>query len=157
MEFQAALNQLFEREGIGWQLVDSKLIVRGDEAFEAIVKQSVAALLDAGMNTAKGEIHQALQDLSRRPEADLTGAIQHAMAALECVAREKTGDAKATLGQILAKYPNLIPKPLDSAVDKAWGFASEMGRHLREGRNPNRKDVEFVVGIAATAATYLTT
>ncbi len=48
-----------------------------------------------------------------------------------------------------------MPKPLDIAVEKAWGYASEMGRHLQEGRTPERGEVELIVGIAATIATYL--
>jgi hypothetical protein len=30
-----------------------------------------------------------------------------------------------------------------------------MARHIREGRRPERKDVELIVGLAATVATYL--
>jgi hypothetical protein len=98
-------------------------------------------LAKAGRTTARDEIHDALTDLSRRPNPDLTGAIQHGMAALECVARDACGDPKATLGDILKRHPDLIPKPLDTAIDKAWGFASEMGRHIREGREPEGASV----------------
>ena len=155
-EFENSLNEFLAEEGIGWQLTtDSEIVTRGTEAFEAGVHEAVAALEAAGRKTAQGEIHQALADLSRRPEPDLTGAIQHAMAALECVARDAAGDPKATLGDILKRYPDLIPKPLDTAVEKAWGYASEMGRHIREGREPERKEVELIVGLAATVATYL--
>jgi hypothetical protein len=155
-EFQSALNEFFAEQGIGWQLTtDGEIVTRGTEAFEAGVYEAVAALDTAGRTTAQGEIHQALADLSRRPAPDLTGAVQHAMAALECVARDAAGDLKATLGDILKRYPDLIPKPLDTAVDKAWGYASEMGRHIREGREPQRREVELIVGLAATVATYL--
>jgi hypothetical protein len=61
----------------------------------------------------------------------------------------------ATLGDILKRHPALIPKPLDTAVEKAWGYASQMGRHIQEGRKPERKEVELIVGMAATVATYL--
>lgn len=88
-------------------------------------------------------------------EADLTGAIQHAMAALECVARDVCGDEQATLGEIIKRYPGTIPKLLDDLVAKAWGYASEMARHILEGHKPERKDVELIVGLAATVATYL--
>jgi hypothetical protein len=153
--FQAELNQLFEREGIGWQLVDGELRIRGDEAFEANVRAAIAASQLTGKNTAKKEIHQALQDLSRRPTPDLTGAVQHAMAALECVSRDVTGDSNATLGDILKKHVGMIPKPLDTAVEKAWGFASEKGRHIKEGGDPEQKDVELIVRLSATVIAYL--
>jgi hypothetical protein len=77
------------------------------------------------------------------------------MAALECVARDVCGDERATLGEIIKRYPGTIPKPLDDSVAKAWGYASEMARHIREGQRPERKDVELIVGLAATVATYL--
>jgi len=31
-------------------------------------------------------------------------------------------------------------------VEKAWGYASEMGRHGREGRTPELKEVELIAG-----------
>jgi len=61
------------------------------------VKRSV--ILDATL--LKMKIHEALQDLSRRPQPDLTGALQHALAALECLARDVTGENKPTLGQLM--------------------------------------------------------
>lgn len=153
--FQQALNEFFLDEGIGWQLIDGEIVTRGTETFESNVHGAVEALESAGRATARDEIHEALIDLSRRPEADLTGAIQHAMAALECVARDVCGDERATLGEVIKRYPGTIPKPLDESVSKAWGFASETARHIREGRKPERREVELVVGLAATVATYL--
>ena len=94
-------------------------------------------------------------DLSKRPEADLTGALQHALAALECVARDVTGDAKATLGAILGKHKTLLPPPMNEAAVKLWGYASEQGRHLREGRGPSSEEVGLAVHTAAALATYL--
>jgi hypothetical protein len=155
-QFATAINDVFIDDGVGWQLVDGLVVTRGSEVFEESVKRAVAALDARGRATARDEIHEALKDLSRRPEADLTGAIQHSLAALECVYRDVAGNAKPTLGDLLKRYPNLIPPPLDAAVEKAWGYASEMGRHIREGREPERNEVELIVGIAATVATYLT-
>jgi hypothetical protein len=65
------------------------------------------------------------------------------------------GNERATLGEIIKQYPGLIPRPLDESVAKAWGYASEMARHIREGRKPRRKEVELIVGLAATVAVYL--
>lgn len=155
LAFQEALNEFFLDEGIGWQMADGEIITRGTETFESNIHSAVEALGAAQRLTAQHEIHEAIVDLSRRPEADLTGAIQHAMAALECVARHVCGDDRATLGEVIKRYPGVIPKPLDECVAKAWGFASEMARHIREGRNPERKEVELIVGLSATVATYL--
>lgn len=155
-DFENSINDFFSEEGIGWQLSGGEIRTRGPESFEWTVRSAIEELDAAGRVTGSREIHEALRDLSRRPCPDLTGAIHHAMASLECVARAATGDNKATLGDILKKYPGVIPKPLDAAVEKAWGYASQMGRHIQEGCEPDRREVELIVGIAASVATYLT-
>jgi hypothetical protein len=149
------INEYFIEAGVGWRLVDGQLESRGTEDFETSVDTARGALESAGLQTARGEIHEALRDLSRRPDPDLTGAVQHGMAALECTAREVVGDRRATLGEIIKRYPDVLPKPLDDAVTKMWGYASEVGRHIREGHTPERAEAELVVGVSAAACTYL--
>ncbi|HXL80644.1 MAG TPA: hypothetical protein VN951_07180 [Pyrinomonadaceae bacterium] len=153
--FAAEINKIFRKFGIGWQLLSGQLQIRGAESFEAAVSEAKNVLEASGRDTARREIHQALADLSRIPEPDKTGAVQHAMAALECVARDVTGDAKATLGEIIKRNPDLIPVPLDQVVDKAWGFSSEHARHLREGRQLGMDEAQLVVGLSAVLVTYL--
>lgn len=152
--FQHYFNEICGENGIGWQMKNGQVETRGDEGFEFNVAQA-AAILSLTHPTAGAELHEAVRDLSRRPCADVTGAIQHAMAALECTARDVTGETSATLGQILSRVTGLIPRPLDVAVEKAWGYASEMGRHLQEGRTPTRDEAELTVGLVAAVATYL--
>lgn len=66
----------FVREqGIGWQMENGVIAVRGSEAFALATRNSVAAMQDACNLTAANEIHEALTDISRRPTADVTGAI----------------------------------------------------------------------------------
>jgi hypothetical protein len=153
--WQDLINDYFLEAGVGWRMVDGLLESRGPEAFVTVVDAAQNALNEAKLPTARQEIHEALRDLSRRPEPDLTGAIQHAMAALECTAREATGDIRATLGEVLKRYPDLLPKPIDEAASRLWGYASEMARHLREGRAPARPEAELLVGAAAALCTYL--
>ena len=153
--FKTDINSYFREEGIGWQLISGKIEVRGEEGFEVGLNKAHQILDQSGLQTASKEIHEAILDLSRRPNPDITGAIQHCMASLECVAREVSGDQRATLGEILKRSQGLIPKPLDISVEKAWGFASEMGRHLREGRVPSFEEAELVLGLCASISTYL--
>jgi hypothetical protein len=77
------------------------------------------------------------------------------MGALECTAREATGDARATLGEVLRRHSDLLRRPIDEAISKLWGYASEMARHVREGRVPERPEAELLVGTAALLCTYL--
>lgn len=149
------VNEYFVEAGVGWRLMNGQLESRGAEGFQSSVDTARAALESVGLPTSRQEIHEALRDLSRRPDPDVTGAVQHAMAALECTAREAAGDAQATLGEILKRYPDIVPKPLDDAIARMWGYASEMARHVREGRTVARPEAELVVGVAAAACTYL--
>lgn len=153
--FHEEINAFFLQNGIGWQLTNGQIQVRGPEIFEEVTRRAGKVLGATSHPTARSEIHQALVDLSRRPDPDVTGAVQHALAALECVARDACGEPKATLGDILKRHPDLLPRPLDAAVEKAWGYASEHGRHLREGRDPTIEEAELLVGIASVIATYL--
>lgn len=153
--YESKLNRFFERHGIGWQLRGTRIEARGPEAFEAVVAQARMIIDGHGLQTAHRELHEALLDLSRRPQPDVTGAVQHAAAALECVAREVTADPKATLGEILSRYPAVLPPVLSQALAKLWGFASETARHIREGRTPGRGEAQLVVGICAVVAEFL--
>lgn len=153
--FEVKINDLFVEEGIGWQLVDGEIQVRGDEAFERILADSAEALDQPGMTTATSELREAIRDLSRRPKPDLSGATQHAMAALECVARQVSGDEKATLGGVIKKHTDLFPPPVDKAVEKLWGYASEQARHARESRDLAWEEVQLIVGISAVLCSYL--
>lgn len=153
--FSNEINEYFIANGIGWKIVNGLIETRGDEVFETTVKTVVSVLETAKLETAKTEIKEALIDLSRRPTPDITGAIQHSLACLECVAREATGDKKATLGELIKKHPNIVPKPLDIAIEKIWGFTSEQGRHLREGQAPEYLEAELVVELSAAISTYL--
>ena len=155
-EFEDSLNEYFIKRGIGWQLVDSQIEVRGSAPFEAAVQGALDYLDESERETAHKELREALNDLSRRPRADVTGAVQHAVAALECVARDISGDSNATLGRIIKDNPDLLPNPLDQAIEKIWGFASNRGRHLKEGAAPSFEEAELVVTISAAVCGYLT-
>ena len=77
------------------------------------------------------------------------------MTALECTSREAAGDRQSTLGQIITRNRDLFPKPLDSALEKMWGYASETWRHLKEGNTPDRAEAELVVRVSASLSAYL--
>ncbi len=154
-QFAATINRVFIEDGIGWQLIDGKISTRGDDGFEAIVQGAQAQLAASNRPTAAKHIKDALECLSRRPDANSSGAAYHAIGSLECVARDITGDSKATLGEILKRYPGLLPKPLDTALSQVWGYASNEVRHVKEGQDIGRDEAELLVGLAASVATYL--
>lgn len=148
------INRMFRIKGVGWQLVGNRLEIRGSEAFELAIREGQAELARRGNSTAANELHEAILDLSRRPNPEVSGAIQHAMAALECVARDVC-DSKETLGDLLRRNPDLFPKPVDQIVDKAWGYTSNYGRHLIEEKPPAFDEAELVVGLSGVLCRYL--
>jgi hypothetical protein len=153
--FEAHLNDFFRRHGYAWKIVDCRVEIRGPEAVETTVNQALKKLASEDLGTASNELHEALKDLSRKPEPDITGAIQHAGAALECVAKEISGDPKKTFGAILNDNPTMFPKPLDDAAHKIWGFLSNNGRHIAEGVKPEHDVAFLVTGFVAALAAYL--
>ncbi len=106
---ERGFNSLFRERGIGWQMENGVIAVRGSEAFALATRDAVETMRGAETPTAANEIHEALTDISLRPTADATGAIQHAMAALECVARKIDGSTD-TLGRIIGRLT--LPPPL---------------------------------------------
>lgn len=155
-EFLRLTNALFNTEGYAWRLDESgQLEFRGEEAFDAAVSNALLALEEIGSETGRSEIHKALEDLARRPEPDLSGAVQHAMAGLECVANQICGTTGLELGKVVKRAPQRFPPPLNEVIPQLYGFASNTGRHLTEGEEPEFAEAELLVGISATVSTYL--
>lgn len=153
--FARNMNWYFRANGIGWQIVDGKVEVRGAGLLERDLRGALSELEATRRDTAFGELTEAVRDLSRRPDPDLTGAIQHAATAMECVARDVVGNSNATLGDILKRHDRLIPKPLDAGVGKVWGYASDRARHMREGETPSYREAELIVAISSAVIRYL--
>ena len=153
--FEEEINSYFALNGIGWKLENGLIMFRGTDTFETQLRQAEQVLANALLTTANTEIHEAINDLSRMPHADITGAIQHSLACLECVAREAAGGTKQTLGELIKSRRDLVPEPLNSAIEKIWGFSSNQGRNLQEGNAPSFEEAELLVGLSAALSTYL--
>lgn len=58
------LNQAFREKGVGWQLVDGKIEVRGSAAFEQTIKTAVERTQSTKQPSATHELREALNDLA---------------------------------------------------------------------------------------------
>ena len=152
-QYEERINQYFREYGIGWEMRDGRVLIRGSADFSHSTKGAVDSLTLTGRDGAAREVREALRDISRRPEPDVTGAIQHVIAALESTARDVTGKPKSTLGKIVQHLE--LPTPLDKAVDKLWGYASDRARHIREGQTVARSEAELIVSVACAICTFL--
>lgn len=152
-EFKRRLNDFLVEKGIGWELRDGQITHRGSEAFARSTHEVPDRLDESGFRRAANEMREALGDISRRPEPDITGSIQHAMAALEATAREVAGQPNLTLGKLVPLLD--LPAPLDQAVHKLWGYASDRGRHIRELQDVDHSEAELIVAVAGSLCAFL--
>lgn len=160
--FERDINRYFVNTGIGWQLVNGEIVTRGSEAFERTLE--VAGQELAERPTTQARIREAINDLSRRPQPDLSGAVSHAFAAMECIIgdikytpEEIRLDKRHTFGSFLQRHPDLFPsEDLKEGFQYLWRYANNEGsRHGKEGLEPARDEVELIVSLAATLVTYL--
>lgn len=154
-QFSDGLNQFLREQGIGWEMENGKVQYRGLDSFTHAVKGAEKALLSTGRSLAASELAEAVKDISRRPKPDITGAVQHAMAALEATARHVTGQDKPSLGKLISSLD--LKPPLDSALEKLWGYASNEARHGREDSVLRVAEAELIVGISGAVCSFLAT
>jgi hypothetical protein len=154
--FTEAINKALVEQNIGWQLVNGKIVVRGDETFEETIKTAVSVLGQNDKPTAADHLKSAIRALSERPKTNTTGTVSHATNAVECVLGDLTGEA-LTLGKYLDRYPMLFHPALKKALDGVYGYASDAGaRHGKEGVEPSPEEARFAVAICAAVCTLLT-
>jgi hypothetical protein len=155
LSFADLVNQALDEFNLGWRLQGGQIVAMGDDVSRPLLDDAVAALGSHGLPTAQRELQESVRDLSRRPEPDCSGAVQHAMTALEAVARMATSEPNPTFGQLLSRHRDLLKEPLRTGLEKLWGYASEQARHGREGNHVELVEAHAVVSIAAAVVPYL--
>jgi len=125
---------------------------RGSDAHERLLVAASEAMGHPVL-PPQGRARRGDSRLVPPADARLVRRCPHAMASLECTA-ERLLRIRSNPRELM-KRPNLLPKPLDEVVSKAWGYASEHARHGREDRKLDRAEVQLVVGLSAVVATYL--
>lgn len=154
--YERAINAACHANHLGWHMENGHFNVRGTEAEEASLNTTIELLRNSGKVTSASELQKARDDLSRLPKPDLTGAIQHAGAAIECLARDVTNNPKATFGDIIKANPQIFPGALMKVAQGVWGFVSNQGRHLEEGGEPTLEEALMLVGLVAALTGFLT-
>lgn len=151
-EFSNRLNQVFRENGIGWQMRDGLIVVR-DGVLMPIYSEAINVLDETDRTFAANELKEAIRDISRRPDPDISGAIQHAIAGLEAVARDVTESPRPNLGALVQRLQ--LPDDLAEAVLKLWRYSSDNARHGREGNDPAPTDAKLVVTVACAVSNFL--
>lgn len=154
-QFEVAVNEVLANEGIAW-VMEGGLIVRyGFDEVRSAIHRASEGLSDAGLTDGADTFRGAIEALSARPRPNVRGAVTSALGALEGAMRAATGEPKLTLGELLKRYPHVFPPPMNEVFGQTWGYASDTARHFKEGGAPDPVEAEFIVGLAAVAATYL--
>ena len=99
-----------------------------------------------------------MRALSQCPNPETRDAVRWALGALEAVARDVTGDRRATLGAILKAHRTtgaLLPPPLAQAFENAWSYAGDVARHVDETTAPTLEEAVLAVGLVAAGVAYL--
>ena len=147
------MNRYFSMNGIGWEFSENgKVERRHERALKKSVEDASNALEERGMPNTADMINDAMKAMSHRPDPQTIDAINHAIGAVESVSKEIL-DSKKSLGKIISQLE--IPKPLDQAVEKLWGFSSGNTRHREEKKKPKIEDAELVIHVSAAICTYL--
>lgn len=152
-EYELEINTYFQTNGYGWKFEHGQVLYRGNEIEEQAFTNAVQAL--SSNQTAQSELQLALYDLSKRPIADTTGTVHHAMSAMECWCRDKFNAQSQTLGAIIQHHRSEFVRPIDEILDKLWGFASNHGRHVQTGGVASEEDAEFVLNTCSSLIVYL--
>ena len=66
-----------------------------------------------------------------------------------------TKEPSLTLGEWVKKNSSVFPQPLGVAVEKLWGYTSQFGRHVVEGKPADFNEAELVVGLSGALSIYL--
>jgi hypothetical protein len=154
-QYEAAINQFCLMHDIGWRMALGQFERRGAILEDKLLRDAEEQLRATGRQTSANELQKAISDLSKMPSPDITGAVQHTGAAIECLARELCGDPTLTLGEIIKKHDRLFPGAYRKLAEGIWGIASNQGRHLTEGGEPNIDQAMLLVGVVAPLCSFL--
>jgi hypothetical protein len=147
------INACFEDHGIPWKIANGAIEERGDDTHEDLLRSAIAVLGTTGRPTAAAEMKEAIVALSGRPDPDVRGAVSRAIGAVEALVRDLSGDSRSTLGQLTRRLS--LPTPLEQAITKLWGYASDQARHVKEGQVIKLEHAYLVVNICAALASFL--
>ena len=152
-----AINNILERELSGYRFVESAFIPVTDELeVEAVQK----ALTEGPFSGVHAHLKQAVQHLAHRENPDYRNSIKESISAVESMAREVTGNPKASLGDALAileKSEHLHPA-LKKGFSAIYGYTSDEGgiRHaMLEEPNLTVSDAKFFLISCSTFINYL--
>ena len=158
-QFYDFINMVFEREYVGYRMIDGKITPIADEN----EKESIEEACENKFEGTKAHISKALGFISDREQPDYKNSVKESISAVESVCSIIVGDESASLGKALKRLKdngvNIHPT-LEVAFSKLYGYTSDEGgiRHA-EGMTESEvtfEDAKFMLVSCSAFVNYLT-
>lgn len=158
-QFYDFINMVFEREYVGYRMIDGKITPIADEN----EKESIEEACENKFEGTRAHISKALGFISDREHPDYKNSVKESISAVESVCSIIVGDESASLGKALKRLKdngvNIHPT-LEVAFSKLYGYTSDEGgiRHA-EGMTESEvtfEDAKFMLVSCSAFVNYLT-
>jgi len=158
-QFYDFINMVFEREYVGYRMIDGKITPIADEN----EKESIEEACENKFEGTRAHISKALGFISDREHPDYKNSVKESISAVESVCSIIVGDECASLGKALKRLKdngvNIHPT-LEVAFSKLYGYTSDEGgiRHA-EGMTESEvtfEDAKFMLVSCSAFVNYLT-
>lgn len=156
-EMLGTLNIILERELAGYRYVSSAFVAVTDKQEIESIEQALDSGPFAGV---AAHLQSAIDHLSRKQDPDYRNSIKESISAVESLAKELTGNPKASLGDalcILEKKGKVHPA-LKKALSSLYGYTSDENgiRHaMLEEPTLSAADAKFLLVACSAFMNYL--
>jgi AbiJ N-terminal domain 4 len=150
--FCKEVNALFEKECVGYRLIDGKVCPITD-AHEI---EQIEIAVNAKSSPAQTHIQRALELLSDRKQHDYRNSIKESISAVESTVKIISNSEKGTLGELLKRMN--LHKAFQSGLSSMYGYTSDADgiRHaLMDESTVPFADAKFFLVMCASFINYL--
>ncbi len=156
--FYKEINDLFEREYVGYRFIDGRIVQITDK----IEIQSIEKALTNPFDGCRAHIRKAMGFLADRQNKDYKNSIKESISAVESICKVIVGNEKAVLSDALKKMENdgfPIHHCLKDAFSKLYAYAGDQGgiRHAEKmfESNVTFEEAEFMLVSCSAFVNYL--
>jgi len=158
-DFIETCNSYLERENSAYRFVSGQLTeITSQEEIEAVENAIANESINSG---ARDHLLSALSLMNDKANPDYRNSIKESISAVESIARQISGDNKATLGQALKvlEKNGALHSALKSAFSSLYGYTNDAEgiRHsLMEEHSLTKADARFMLVSCSAFTNYLT-
>ena len=124
-QYTTELNDLFEREFVGYRMIDGKIVAVTDP----VEAQAIEDSLDIEFQGPKSHIQKALGFLADREHKDYKNSIKESISAVESICKIIAGKENATLGDALKILESKrgLKGQLKAGFEKLYNYTNDQG------------------------------